>query len=220
MTIKKLYLVFLGAPGSGKGTQAQILAKELNIPHVDTGSMLRAAVAEGTKHGKIAEELMAKGQLVPPEIVTEIIRDRISRPDCSNGIVLDGYPRNLDQAERLELILKDLNIELSVVINIDIDESILTDRLVYRRSCDKCGAKYNLKFTPPKNDELCDVCQSPLSKRDDDSAENAQRRFKTYYEQTQPLIEYYSKKGLLKNIDGNKSINEIFKEVLEAANDH
>src|SRR3989339_945474 len=158
MMNKQVQVVFLGAPGSGKGTQASIISKNLNIPHVDTGSMLRAAVAEGTELGKLAKEKMDLGQLVPPDIVIGIIGERLSKPDCDKGFMLDGFPRNLIQAQGLDEILVTINKQLTHVLNIDVDENILTDRLVYRRSCEKCDTKYNLKFNTPKDETKCDKC--------------------------------------------------------------
>lgn len=218
MTNKQIQVIFLGAPGSGKGTQAEILSKKLEIPHVDTGSMLRAAVSEGTEYGKIAKGYMDQGQLVPQEIVIGIIKERLSKSDCAKGFILDGFPRSLPQAESLDVILKDINKEISYVLNVKVDESLLTDRLVYRRTCVVCGAKYNLKFSPPKAQDKCD-CGGELSQRSDDTLENTTRRFKTYNEETAPLIKYYSDKDLLVDIDGNRSVNEIFESILETVND-
>jgi adenylate kinase len=219
MTNKKVHILFLGAPGSGKGTQADLLSDKCKLPHIDMGGMLRAAVDEGTEYGKVAKSHMEQGKLVPLEIVTGIVKERLSKADCNNGFILDGYPRSLEQAEALDTILSSLGIGISVVLNIEVDEQLLTDRLVYRRSCANCGAKYNLKLNPPLNDEKCDKCDGELVQRSDDTEENAKRRFETYHKETAPLIEYYSKKGLLKNIDGNSNINQIFDEVLSAVND-
>ncbi|MEW5821987.1 MAG: adenylate kinase [Cyanobacteriota bacterium] len=216
MIDKQVQVIFLGAPGSGKGTQADILSEELNIPHVDTGSMLRSAVAEGTEYGKIAEGFMEQGQLVPPEIVIGIIKERLQKSDCTKGFILDGFPRNTIQAEGLDSILKEIQKEITCVLNVEVDESILTDRLVYRRTCGNCGAKYNLKSSPPKDETICDKCGGELTQRSDDNLENTKRRFKTYKNETEPLIEYYSSKGLLKNINGNNSIDKIFEEILNA----
>lgn len=220
MMNKQLQVVFLGAPGCGKGTQADILSDEMSLPHVDTGSMLRAAVAEGTELGKTAHGFMEQGKLVPPEIVIGIIKERLSKSDCNKGFILDGFPRNTVQAEGLDKILVEIKKEISYVLNIEVDDSILTDRLVYRRTCADCGAKYNLKFTPPKNETKCDKCGGELTQRSDDNLENTKRRFETYREETEPLIKYYTDKGLIRNIDGNKSVDEIFEEVLKTVNDN
>ena len=215
MINKQVQVVFLGAPGSGKGTQASIISKDLNIPHVDTGSMLRAAVAEGTELGKLAKEKMDLGQLVPPDIVIGIIGERLSKPDCDKGFMLDGFPRNLVQAQGLDEILIKINKQLTHVLNIDVDENILTDRLVYRRSCEKCDTKYNLKFNAPKDETKCDKCSGNLIQRSDDNLENTKRRFATYKEETEPLIAFYKNKGLLHDINGNKQLNDISKEIMD-----
>lgn len=222
MTNKSVQVIFLGAPGSGKGTQADILCEELKTPHVDTGGMLREAVAEGTELGKTAKDFMEKGELVPPEIVIGIIKERLMKPDCANGFILDGFPRSTVQAEGLDVILKEIGKEISCVLNIEVDEQILTDRLVYRRSCSnkECGAKFNLKFNQPKVENKCDKCGSELFQRSDDNLENTKRRFATYKAETEPLIEYYNNKGLLKNIDGNKSVDDIFSSILKTINDN
>lgn len=215
MINKQVQVVFLGAPGSGKGTQASVISKDLSIPHVDTGSMLRAAVAEGTDLGKLAKEKMDQGQLVPPDIVIGIIGERLSKSDCDKGFMLDGFPRNLVQAQGLDEILIKINKQLTHVLNIDVDENILTDRLVYRRSCEKCDTKYNLKFNAPKEDTKCDKCGGNLIQRSDDNLENTKRRFATYKEETEPLIAFYKNKGLLHDINGNKQLNDISKEIMD-----
>lgn len=219
MINRQVQVVFLGAPGSGKGTQADILSEKLRIPHVDTGSMLRAAVDEKTELGITAQKFMEQGQLVPPDIVIGIIKERLLKPDCKNGFILDGFPRNAVQAEGLDSILKEINKAITCVLNVEVSENLLTDRLVYRRSCKSCGAKYNLKFSPPKNETKCDKCNGELFQRSDDNLENTTRRFKTYKDETEPLIKYYNNKAILVNINGNNSINEIFEEVLQKIND-
>jgi len=211
----KKEFIFLGAPASGKGTQTKKLAEELNIPHIDTGSMLRAAVAEETEFGKIAKSYMDQGKLVPVDIVAGIINDRLHKPDCKNGFILDGYPRSKEQAEILEKILADINNNDAklVVINIDTSEDVLIDRIVNRRSCKNCGAIYNIKFLPPKVDNICDKCGGELVQRKDDTVEVAKNRLETYKNQTQPLIKFYSDKNLLVNIDGNREIDQIYEDI-------
>lgn len=211
--MKKTQVIFLGAPGSGKGTQASKLAEYLNIPHVDTGSMLRAAVAEGTELGKTAKAFMDQGKLVTSDIVIGIIKERLQKYDCENGFILDGFPRNIEQAKGLDAILAEIKKEITNAINIDIPENVLVDRMAYRRICNNCGEKYNLKFNPPKNDSICDKCGKELMQRSDDSKENAVRRIQTYKNETEPLIKYYSQRNILKNIDGNRTIEEIFESM-------
>ena len=206
-------LVLIGAPAAGKGTQAARLVKHYGIAHISTGDMLREEVAKGTELGIQAKSIMASGGLVSDELIIAIVKERIQKDDCKNGFILDGFPRSLVQAEGLDKILKDIKKEITTVLNIEVDEQLLTDRLVYRRTCDTCGMKYNLKFSKPKNESICDKCGGHISQRSDDNLENTLRRFKTYHEETAPLIDYYSKKGLIININGNKSINKIFEEV-------
>lgn len=212
----KTRVLFLGAPGSGKGTQAEKLALELNIPHIDTGSMLREERASGSEEGKIADQYMTQGQLVPLELVVRIIKNRVSRPDTQAGFILDGFPRSIEQAEELDKILAEINQQIDHVLNIDLDENVLIDRMAYRKSCKDCGAKYNMKFNAPKNGETCDKCGGELTQRADDNVETATKRIKTYKAETEPLIEYYSKKNLVRNIDGNRAIDQIFGDILTA----
>ncbi len=214
----KTELIFLGAPASGKGTQTKKLVKELGLPHIDTGSMLRAAVAEGTEAGKLAAEFMQNGQLVPVQVVAKIIEDRLHKDDCSNGFILDGYPRSIEQAVILDGILDEINKNQDIkllVINIDVPESLLIDRVVNRRSCKACGKIYNLKFLSPKVEGICDECQNELVQRSDDTAEVALKRLETYKNETAPLIDFYSKKGLLRNVDGDKEIDDIYQSIKE-----
>lgn len=211
--MKKINVLFLGAPGSGKGTQAMKLAEFLKVPHIDTGSMLRAAVSEGTELGKTAKSYMDMGKLVPIEIVTGIIKESLQKQECDNGFILDGYPRSIEQAESLDLILEEIKKDITAVLNIEVPESILVDRMAYRKTCAKCGAKYNMKFSPPQKDSICDVCGGELTQRSDDSKENAVRRIDTYKNETEPLIQYYGKRNLLENIDGNKDVQSIFVEI-------
>lgn len=209
----KARVIFLGAPGSGKGTQADKLAKTLSIPHIDTGSLLREERANGTEEGKIADKYMSEGKLVPASLVVQMIRKRISKPDTENGFILDGFPRSIEQAEELDKILVEIEQEVDHVFNIDVDEDVLIDRMAYRKSCQGCGQKYNMKFNPPKENGVCFVCGGILSQRADDNVETATKRIETYKSETAPLIEFYSKKELVRNIDGNRAIDEIFKEI-------
>lgn len=214
----KTELIFLGAPASGKGTQTKKLSKELNLPHVDTGSMLRAEIAKGSEEGLTAKGYMDKGALVPIEIVAAIIKKRLNETDCQDGFILDGYPRSIEQAEALAKVLDEINtgVEHSLkVINIDVNKDLLIERIVTRRLCKNCGKIYNTKFMPSKKEGICDDCGSELYQRNDDTEATAKNRLDTYNEQTQPLIKFYADKNLLHNINGNKSVDEIYKDILE-----
>jgi adenylate kinase len=215
----KKEFIFLGPPASGKGTQTKLLQKELNLPHVDTGSMLRAAIANGSEAGKIAKGYMDKGDLVPVEIVAKIIKERLSEDDCKNGFILDGYPRSVEQAKILDDIFTELNKgqEVSIsVVNVDVSDEFLLERIVNRRFCKECGQIYSLTFTPPKEAGKCDNCKAELIQRSDDTEEVAKNRFKTYKEQTQPLIEFYTQKGWLHAINGEQSIDAVFADIKKA----
>lgn len=215
----KKELVFLGPPASGKGTQTSRLSQHLNFPHVDTGSLLRKALAEGTPDGLVAKSYIEKGQLVPVEIVASIIKTRLGEADCANGFILDGFPRSTEQAEMLEGMLKEIDGSKDVsfkVIYFDIDQQLLLDRIIYRRSCSKCGKIYNLQSLKPKCEGLCDECCSELTQRKDDTEEIAKSRFETYFKETAPLIEFYEKKGTLTKIDANGEVSEVWERLLEA----
>lgn len=213
----KKELIFLGPPACGKGTQTNRLSEYLGLPHIDTGSLLRAEIAKETEEGLIAKSFIDKGQLVPVDLVATIIGKKLAEDACKNGYVLDGYPRSLEQAEKLEEINKkvDGNNETSFkAIYFDIDTQILLERIIYRQSCPVCGEIYNKKFKPSKVENICDKCNVPLKTRDDDNAEVAQKRFDTYFEQTAPLIKFYEDKGVLYKIDANGSIEEVWKRLL------
>jgi adenylate kinase len=213
----KKELVFLGPPASGKGTQTSRLSKELNFPHVDTGSLLRKAMADGTEDGKIAKGYIEKGALVPVEIVASIIKTRLKENDCANGFILDGFPRSTEQADMLEKMLQEIDEGQDVdfkVIYFDIDQKLLIDRIIYRRSCSKCGKIYNLQSLKPTTEGICDDCGSPLTQRKDDTEEIAKSRFETYFKETAPLIEYYDNKGSLVKLDANGDINDVWERLL------
>ena len=213
----KKELIFLGPPASGKGTQTTKLAEYSNLPHVDTGSLLRAEIKNETEYGKLAKSFIDKGQLVPVELVSDIIKNRLSQPDCQNGYILDGYPRSVEQADKLEEINKAIDKENAdfKAIYFDIDQELLIDRIIYRRSCPKCGEIYNIKFHPTKVEGICDKCGEPLTQRKDDNRETAQARFETYFKETAPLIEYYKNKNVLKTIDANGDIDVVWERLLE-----
>ncbi len=196
----------LGAPGAGKGTQSKFITEQYGIPQISTGDILRKAVREGTEIGKMAKSYMDQGKLVPDDVIIEIMKARLNEPDCSKGYILDGFPRTLKQAEKLESIA-----QIDVVINIEVSTESLLERLTGRRSCPKCGAVYHIKFNPPPEDGKC-KCGGELYQRDDDREETVRKRLETYRTQTEPLIEYYSSKNLLKSVDGNKTPTEVFQE--------
>jgi len=211
----KSRVIFLGAPGSGKGTQANKLAKVLNVPHIDTGSMLREEIALKSAEGELAESFINQGQLAPAWLVIKIIKNRLSRDDAKNGFILDGFPRSLEQAHMFEEILKEINEEVQAVLNVEVDESVLIDRMAFRKSCNACGEKYNTKFKAPAQENICDKCGAELSQRADDNVETAGKRINTYKSETEPLINYFSEKGLLININGNQAIDDILSDIVK-----
>ena len=207
-------LVFLGPPGAGKGTYAKKLREHVNIPHISTGDMFREAATSGTELGKKVKEIMEKGELVPDDIVNEVVRERLLKDDCKRGFILDGYPRTVPQAEALEKILEELGEKLTAAIFFDVPEDVVVERLTNRRICPKCGRIYNLLSMKPKEDELCDVCKVKLIQRDDDKEEVVRKRYKVYMENTKPVIEFYNKKKLLFTIDGTIGLEKVTQEVL------
>lgn len=218
----KKELIFLGPPACGKGTQTAKLSEHLGLPHVDTGSLLRAEIKNETENGKIAKSYIDKGQLVPVSLVANIIKNRLAQEDCKNGYILDGYPRSVEQADLLEEINADIDgsVEAQIkAIYFDLNQDILISRIVNRRSCPKCGEIYNIKFKPTKVEGICDKCGAELTQRKDDNEETAKARFDTYFKETAPLIDYYKNKGVLKSIDAEGSINEVWERLLKVVND-
>ena len=214
----KKELIFLGPPACGKGTQTNRLAEYLNFPHVDTGSLLRAEIKGETEAGKEAKSYIDKGQLVPVELVSRIIKNRLSQDDCKNGYILDGFPRSVEQADELEKMNAEIDKNTDtkfIAVYFDIDTSILVERIVNRRSCPVCGEIYNLAFKAPKKENTCDKCGAQLTQRKDDTREVAQARFDTYNNETAPLIDYYKNKGVLKSIDANGDIETVWERLLE-----
>lgn len=214
----KSEMIFLGPPASGKGTQTERLARELNLPHIDTGSLLRAEIAAGTEEGIIAQSFMDKGNLVPAELVAKIIIKKIFSDEAKNGYILDGFPRSIEQAEIMEKALDEASKGDSpkrIVVKLLVDRESLMDRIVNRRMCKGCGKIYNLKTFPPKNEKLCDECGQELYQRTDDNEEVALQRFNTYNTQTAPLVDYYTNKGILVNVDANTSPDEVYKNILK-----
>ena len=203
-------IIMLGAPGAGKGTQAKMIAEKYNIPHISTGDIFRANIKEGTPLGKEAKGYMDKGQLVPDELTVRILLDRVASDDCNNGYVLDGFPRTIPQAEVLDSELDKLGDKVDFAINVDVPDENIVRRMGGRRACVTCGATYHIEHVPPKKEGICDKCGSELILRDDDKPETVQKRLSVYHEQTQPLIEYYDKKGILKTVDGTVDMMDVF----------
>lgn len=208
-------LVLMGLPGAGKGTQADKIVVKYNIPHISTGDMFRAAIKEGTELGLQAKSFMDKGELVPDEVTIGIVRERLSKDDCGKGFLLDGFPRTVAQAEALDTMLADLDKKIDFVINIDVDQSILMERLTGRRICKNCGATYHLVFNPPSNEGVCDRCGGELYQRADDNAETVQNRLDVNIQQTKPLLNFYEDKGYLRNINGQQDIDKVFADIEE-----
>ncbi len=200
-------LILLGPPGGGKGTVAKRLQKEFNIPVISTGVILREEIERKTRLGKKVQNIMNKGRLVPDEVITEIIKERIKQEDCKNGYIFDGFPRNIEQANSLEKLNKELNEYIDYVFYFEIPFSEIIKRLSNRRVCKKCGTNYNLLFNPPQKDNICDICGGELYQRDDDKEETIKNRLKVFAEQTLPLKKYYKEKSLLTVIDANWSEN-------------
>jgi len=207
-------IIFLGPPGAGKGTQAKILVEKYGIPQISTGDMLREHVAKGTELGVKAKEYMEKGQLVPDEIILSMVKERLSQPDAQKGFILDGFPRTVAQAEALDKMLEEMGKKIEFVLALIVPDEELVTRLTGRRTCKNCGMMYHIKFKPPKVEGKCDVCGGELYQRPDDNEETVRNRLKVYHEQTAPLIEYYRKKGVLFEVDGSKSIEEITNQLI------
>lgn len=209
-----MFILMMGPPGAGKGTQAAKLVEKYNIPHISTGDMFRAAVKEGTPLGKQAKEYMDAGQLVPDSVTIGIVKERLAKPDCKEGFILDGFPRTLEQADALDKSLSELGIEVDRVINITASEDELVRRMTGRRICKSCGATYHVLFNPSKTEGVCDKCGGETFQRDDDKEETVKKRQTVYRAQTQPLIEYYQSKGLYTEIDGLQSIEKVFGDIV------
>ena len=205
-------LILLGAPGAGKGTQAEMLAAKLRIPTISTGNMLREAMANGSELGKQVKQAMDEGKLVSDELVLGIVKERTARPDCQNGFILDGVPRTLAQAKALD----EMGVRLDHVVSLEIDDAVIEGRMTGRRVCPKCGASYHITANPPKKDNTCDQCGEGLIIRKDDAPETVRNRLKVYHESTEVLKDYYAAQGKLRKIEGNQSIEGAFKDILEA----
>lgn len=203
-------IIMLGAPGAGKGTQAKMIAEKYGLPHISTGDIFRANIKNGTELGKEAKEYMDKGLLVPDELTVRLLLDRVAQDDCKNGYVLDGFPRTIPQAEVLDDKLSELGEKVDYAINVDVPDENIVNRMSGRRACLNCGATYHIVSIPPKKEGICDVCASALVLRDDDRPETVQNRLKVYHDQTQPLIDFYEKKGVLRSVDGTLPMEEVF----------
>lgn len=210
-----MYILLMGPPGAGKGTQAANLVKEFDIPHISTGDMFRAAVKEGTELGKQAKACMDAGKLVPDEITIGIVRERLAKADCAKGFILDGFPRTVEQADALTKILEELSLNLTRVVDITVPNSALVERAVGRRICKACGATYHVKFNPTKSEGICDVCGGELYQRADDTEETMTNRLSVYEASTKPLIDYYEKAGIYSRIDGSQEIGKVFADVVD-----
>jgi len=206
----------MGPPGAGKGTQAERLVEKFGIPHISTGDMFRKALKEGTELGLKAKSYMDQGKLVPDEVTVGIVKERLMETDCQKGFLLDGFPRTIQQADALEKILAEINKDLDAVINIKVIRDVLIERLTGRRVCKACGATYHILFNPSRDNNKCDKCGGELYQRDDDTLATVGNRLDVYEAQTAPLIEYYKQKGLLKEVDGAQSMDEVFQDICVA----
>ena len=208
-------IIMLGAPGAGKGTQAKQIAGKYSIPHISTGDIFRANIKNGTELGKKAKEYMDQGLLVPDELTCDLVVDRIGQDDCKNGFVLDGFPRTIPQAEALTNALNELGQKMDFAIDVDVPDENIVKRMSGRRACLECGATYHIVSIPPKKEGICDACGSELVLRDDDKPETVQKRLDVYHEQTQPLIDYYKKAGILKSVDGTQPMEDVFADIIK-----
>ena len=207
-------IIMLGAPGAGKGTQAKQIAEKYTIPHISTGDIFRANIKQGTELGKKAKSYMDAGGLVPDELVCDLVVDRIGQDDCKNGFVLDGFPRTIPQAEALTDALKKIGQSMDFAIDVDVPDENIIDRMSGRRACLNCGATYHVVNIPPKKEGICDKCGEEIVLRDDDKPETVKKRLDVYHEQTQPLIDYYKKEGILKSVDGTQDMSKVFSDII------
>ncbi len=208
-------IIMLGAPGAGKGTQAKNIAEKFNIPHISTGDIFRANIKNGTELGKKAKSYMDQGLLVPDELTCDLVVDRIAADDCANGYILDGFPRTINQAEALEAALAKQGTTVDFAVNVDVPDENIVNRMSGRRACLKCGATYHIVFNAPKTEGVCDACGEALVQREDDKPETVQKRLSVYHEQTQPLIDFYENKKVLRTVDGTKPVEDVFAQILD-----
>lgn len=207
-------IIMLGAPGAGKGTQAKMLAEKYGIPHISTGDIFRANIKNGTELGVKAKEYMDKGLLVPDELVVDLIMDRFKADDCKNGYILDGFPRTIPQAEALDAALAANGEKIDYAVNVEVPDENIVNRMSGRRACVGCGATYHIVYNPTKVEGKCDTCGADLILRDDDKPETVLNRLKVYHEQTQPLIDFYTKKGVIAEVDGTKDMKDVFDAIV------
>lgn len=208
-------IIMLGAPGAGKGTQAKMIATKYGIPHISTGDIFRANIKNGTELGAKAKEYMDKGLLVPDELVVDLVIDRFKEPDCEKGYVLDGFPRTIPQAEALDKALTAIGESIDYAINVEVPDENIINRMGGRRACVGCGATYHIVYSPTKVEGKCDTCGADLIIRDDDKPETVKNRLAVYHEQTQPLIDYYTNKGITREVDGTVDMKDVFEAIVE-----
>lgn len=213
--VKNMKIIMLGAPGAGKGTQAQMIANKYGIPHVSTGDIFRENVKNGTELGMEAKKYMDAGELVPDELTVKILLDRVAKDDCKNGYVLDGFPRTIPQAEVLDAEITKLGDKIDYAINVDVPDENIIRRMSGRRACLACGATFHIEHIPPKKEGICDRCGKELVLRDDDKEETVKNRLSVYHQQTQPLIDFYTKKNVLKTVDGTADMKDVFTAITD-----
>lgn len=215
-----LRIILLGPPGAGKGTQAQSISNKYSIPHVSTGDIFRKNITGGTELGILAKSYMDKGLLVPDNVTIDLIKSRLKEEDTKNGFLLDGFPRTINQAEVLEEILAEVDVAIDAALLIKVPREFIIQRMTGRRVCPSCGASYHLEFNPPTQPSICDDCGAKLIQRNDDKRETVEERLEIYDFQTSPLIDYYTKKGIMKAVDGTKAINQVFEDIIEILGDN
>lgn len=208
-------IIMLGAPGAGKGTQAKKIAEKYKIPHISTGDIFRANIKNGTELGKKAKKYMDQGLLVPDELTVDLVIDRVQQEDCKDGYILDGFPRTIPQAESLDASLAKMGQKVDYAVNVEVPDENIVNRMSGRRACVGCGATYHIKYNAPKVEGVCDACGEKLILRDDDKPETVQKRLGVYHDQTQPLIDYYSKAGVLKEVDGTVDMEDVFQAIVD-----
>ena len=208
-------IIMLGAPGAGKGTQAKKIAAKYESPHISTGDIFRANIKNGTELGKKAKTYMDQGLLVPDELVVDLVVDRVQQEDCKNGYVLDGFPRTIPQAESLDAALEKLGEKIDYAVNVEVPDENIINRMGGRRACVGCGATYHVVYNPTKVEGVCDACGEKLILRDDDKPETVQKRLAVYHDQTQPLIDYYKKSGVLRDVDGTVDMDDVFAAIVD-----